>query len=72
MPRQPRFYLQGISAHVIQRGNSLQTVFFSAEDDAIYLVWLKEGVEKHGCALKWGGRLGVESLEERIKVPPPL
>ena len=51
MPRKPRFYLPGIPAHVIQRGNSRQAVFFSDEDYAAYLDWLKEGAEKDGCAL---------------------
>jgi putative transposase len=51
MPRKPRFYLPGIPAHVIQRGNSRQAVFFSDEDYTAYLDWLKEGAEKHGCAL---------------------
>jgi len=51
MPRKPRFYLPGIPAHVIQRGNNRQAVFFSEEDYTAYLDWLKEGVEKHGCAI---------------------
>jgi putative transposase len=51
MPRKPRFYLPGIPAHVIQRGNSRQAVFFSDEDYTAYLDWLKEGAEKHGCAI---------------------
>ena len=51
MPRKPRFYLPGIPTHVIQRGNSRQAVFFAEEDYAAYLDWLKEGAEKHGCAI---------------------
>ena len=51
MPRKPRFYLPGIPAHVIQRGNSRQAVFFSDEDYTAYLDWLKEWAEKHGCAI---------------------
>ncbi|MBT3028079.1 MAG: transposase [gamma proteobacterium symbiont of Ctena orbiculata] len=51
MPRKPRFYLPGIPAHVIQRGNSRQQVFFDSDDYQAYLKWLKEGADKHGCAI---------------------
>jgi putative transposase len=51
MPRKPRFYLPGIPAHVIQRGNSRQQVFFDSGDYQVYLNWLKAGANKHGCAI---------------------
>ncbi|MES9834487.1 MAG: transposase [Candidatus Thiodiazotropha sp. DIVDIV] len=51
MPRKPRFYLPDIPAHVIQRGNSRQPVFFESCDYQAYLTWLKEGADKHGCAI---------------------
>ncbi|MFC1774458.1 transposase [Pseudomonadota bacterium] len=51
MPRKPRFYLPDIPAHVIQRGNCRQAVFFDAADYAAYLHWLKEGALRHGCAI---------------------
>jgi len=51
MPRKPRFYLPGIPAHVIQRGNDRQPVFFDTGDYQAYLSWLKEGAEQHGCAI---------------------
>ncbi|MCU7930505.1 MAG: transposase [Candidatus Thiodiazotropha sp. (ex Codakia rugifera)] len=51
MPRKPRFYLPGIPAHVIQRGNSRQPVFFESDDYQAYLAWLKEGADKHGCTI---------------------
>ncbi|MCU7948277.1 MAG: transposase, partial [Candidatus Thiodiazotropha sp. (ex Cardiolucina cf. quadrata)] len=51
IPRKPRFYLPGIPAHVIQRGNSRQPVLFESDDYHAYLAWLKEGADKHGCAI---------------------
>jgi putative transposase len=51
MPRKPRFYLPGLPAHVIQRGNSRQPVFYESVDYQAYLAWLKEGADKHGCAI---------------------
>ena len=51
MPRKPRFYLPDIPAHVIQRGNCRQAVFFDTADYAAYLRWLKEGALRHGCAI---------------------
>jgi putative transposase len=35
----------------VQRGNSRQAVFFSDDDYAAYLGWLREGAEKYGCAI---------------------
>jgi len=51
MPRKPRFYLPGISAHVVQRGNCRQAVFFSDDDYAAYLRWLHAACLKHGCRI---------------------
>jgi len=51
MPRKPRFYLPGIPAHVVQRGNCRQATFFGDDDYAAYLYWLNEGAEHHGCVL---------------------
>lgn len=49
MPRKPRFYLPDIPAHVIQRGNCRQAVFFDTGDYHAYLNWLEEGANKYGC-----------------------
>jgi putative transposase len=38
-------------AHVIQRGNNRQAVFFSSEDYRAYLGWLTEGAMQHGCSV---------------------
>ena len=51
MPRKPRFYLPGQPAHIVQRGNSRQAVFFDGEDYQAYLTWLAEGADRHGCAI---------------------
>lgn len=51
MPRKPRFYLPGVPAHLVQRGNNRQAVFFSDDDYLAYLGWLGEGAEKFGCAV---------------------
>lgn len=51
MPRKPRFYLPDIPAHIVQRGNSRRATFFTEEDYAAYLGWLRDGAELHGCAI---------------------
>ena len=51
MPRKPRFYLPGVPAHVIQRGNNRQAVFFSDDDYRAYLSWLQDGAAQHGCTV---------------------
>ena len=51
MPRKARFYLPGVPAHVIQRGNNRQAVFFADEDYQAYLNWLKAGSHVYGCAI---------------------
>ena len=51
MPRKPRFYLPGVPAHIIQRGNNRQAVFFCDEDYSAYLGWLKSGTKAHDCAI---------------------
>lgn len=51
MPGKPRFYLPQIPAHIVQRGNCRQAVFFDDADYSAYLDWLKEGMAKHGCVL---------------------
>jgi len=51
MPRKPRFYLPGLPAHVVQRGNNRQAVLFEDGDYTAYLRWLGEGAERYGCAI---------------------
>ena len=51
MPRKPRFYIPGVAAHIVQRGNCRQAVFFCDDDYIAYLKWLKEGALKHDCVI---------------------
>ena len=51
MPRKLRVYLPDVPAHVVQRGNNRQSVFFADGDYRAYLSWLKEGAARHGCAI---------------------
>ncbi len=51
MPRKRRFYIPAVPAHIVQRGNNRQPVFLDTEDFEVYLHWLNESVDAHGCAL---------------------
>lgn len=51
MPRKPRFYLPGVPAHIVQRGNCRQATFFADEDYLAYLGWLRDGARLHDCAI---------------------
>jgi len=51
MPRKPRFFLPGVPAHVVQRGNNRQPVFFADADYRAYLGWLAEAAARYGLAI---------------------
>jgi len=51
MPRKPRFYLPGVPAHIIQRGNNRQAVFFCYENYHAYWSWLKSGAKAYGYTI---------------------
>ena len=51
MPRKPRFYVPGMPAHVVQRGNNRQPCFFDDNDYLTYLDWLRESADKAGCQI---------------------
>jgi len=51
MPRKRRFFLPAVPVHVVQRGNNRQAVFFDESDYRVYLSWLAEAAEGHGCAV---------------------
>lgn len=51
MPRKRRFQVPGLPAHVVQRGNNRQAIFFASSDYAAYLNWLREGIERYDCEL---------------------
>jgi putative transposase len=51
MPRKPRFFLPGVPAHIVQRGNNRQPIFFDDCDYRAYLHWLKEASERWSCRI---------------------
>ncbi len=51
MPRKARFYIPNMPAHIIQRGNNRQAVFFEDENYQNYKVWLYEAAILHGCEI---------------------
>ena len=51
MPRQPRFLLPQIAAHVIQRGHNRGACFVGSRDYFLYLQHLRELSAKYECAI---------------------
>ena len=51
MPRKPRFNLQGVPQHVIQRGNNREPCFFAEKDYQRYLADLSESAVKYSCRI---------------------
>ena len=51
MPRKPRFYVPGVSVHVVHRGNNRDPIFFRAADYLVYLNWLEETAERYDCLI---------------------
>jgi putative transposase len=51
MPRQSRFLLAGIAAHITQRGHNGADCFHREGDYLLYLLHLRELAEKHACAV---------------------
>lgn len=51
MPRKPRFFLPDVPAHVVQRGNNRQPIFFGDADYHAYLDWLRQAAERWSCRL---------------------
>lgn len=49
MPRQPRFLLQGVPLHLIQRGHNREACFFREADFLIYLNMLREHAQRTQC-----------------------
>jgi putative transposase len=46
-----QFFLPGVPAHVVQRGNNPQAVFYDQAGYRAYLGWLEEGARRYGCAV---------------------
>ena len=51
MPRLSRSVFAGVPHHVTQRGNRREDVFFTDDDRAAYLLWLKEYSATHGVEI---------------------
>jgi putative transposase len=51
MPRKPRFFVADIPAHVLQRGNNRQAIFFAENDYRVYLGWLAGAAKRWNCAV---------------------
>jgi len=51
VPRKPRFFLPGYAAHIIQRGNNRQAIFFEDADFCCYLSLLNEARDRYGCTI---------------------
>lgn len=51
MPRKRRFFLPGLTVHVVQRGNNRQAIFFDDNDYRVYLDRLAQAAKEHGCSI---------------------
>ncbi len=51
MPRQTRYYISGVTQHVIQRGNNRQPTFFAEADYRFYLECLKQAMYTYACEI---------------------
>lgn len=51
MPRLARLILPGVALHVVQRGHDRQPCFRDDTDRLVYLVSLRDGLKRSGCAL---------------------
>ena len=51
MPRQARFVVGGVAAHITQRGHNGDVCFIGQSDYLLYLLHLRELSKKHGCAV---------------------
>lgn len=51
MPREPRMYLPGLPAHVVQHGINREPCFFTDADYRFYLSALGDALERYRVAL---------------------
>tara|TARA_B100001059_G_C17720503_1_gene520453 strand:+ start:372 stop:1109 length:738 start_codon:yes stop_codon:yes gene_type:complete len=51
MARLPRIFVQGCSYHIVQRGNNREPCFYTEQDYATYLTYLKESAESCDVAI---------------------
>lgn len=51
MPRKPRMFLPDLPAHIVQRGNNRQPIFFEDEDYVAYLSFIAAAALRYGCMI---------------------
>jgi putative transposase len=51
MPRQQRYFVPGVAAHIVQRGHNRAACFRHDNDYLLYLLHLRELSARHGCDL---------------------
>ena len=51
MARRPRFHLDGVPLHIVQRGHNREPCFFADDDYGSYLHWLRAALGETGCEL---------------------
>ena len=49
MPRKPRFFIENVPVHIVQRGHSKAPIFFEDSDYRAYLNWLNDAAERYEC-----------------------
>ena len=49
MPRQQRYFVPGVAAHIVQRGHNGSATFRRPNDYLLYLLHLRELSQRHGC-----------------------
>ncbi len=51
MPRKPRFFIDNVPVHVVQRGHCRDAVFFDDQDYATYTHWLNDGAKRYQVSI---------------------
>jgi len=51
MPRRPRFHVDHVPLHIVQRGHNRARCFFAEADCRHYLQWLREALTEAECTL---------------------
>ncbi len=51
VPRKPRFFVVGLPAHIVQRGNNRQVIFFEERDYELYLSLLNKACDRYDCEI---------------------
>lgn len=51
MPRKPRYYIPGVPAHIVQRGNDRRACFFESENYQFYLDCIEQACQRYDVSL---------------------